>query len=166
MEFSFNLSPIQLNMSCRFLSFFGILAWVRIFSDFWKYLMIKRLFFWVPLSFPLKIEFSFSLAPTQLNWSCRFLVFSEFCLSFFRIFLEFWVFLGLSFFRNVQKKACWHPKQNATSLLTPFFDTVFDALSHGTLSFALRGSYLSHFLIGGNSSTANQILCNKWLLKL
>ena len=25
------------------------------------------------------------------------------------------------------------PKQNATSLLTPFFDTVFDALSHGTL---------------------------------
>ena len=50
------------------------------------------------------------------------------------------------------------PKQNAGSLLTPVSDTVFDALSHGTLGFALHGSYLNHFLIGGNSSTANQIL--------
>ena len=50
------------------------------------------------------------------------------------------------------------------------FDTcfwhIFYALSHGTLGFALHGSYLNHFLIGGNSSTANQIRWNKWLLKL
>ena len=58
------------------------------------------------------------------------------------------------------------PEQNAGSLLTPFSDTVFDALSHGTLGFALHGSYLNHFLIGGNSSTANQIRWNMWLLKL
>ena len=50
------------------------------------------------------------------------------------------------------------PKQNAGSLLTPVSDTVFNALSHGTLGFALHGSFFSHFLIGGNSSTANQIL--------
>ena len=50
------------------------------------------------------------------------------------------------------------PKQNETSLLTPFSDTVFDVLSHGTLGFALHGSSLNRFLIGGNSSTANQIL--------
>ena len=49
------------------------------------------------------------------------------------------------------------PKQNAGSLLTPVSSTVFDALSHGTLDFALHGSYLNHSLIGGNSSTANQI---------
>ena len=50
------------------------------------------------------------------------------------------------------------PKQNAGSLLTPVSDTVFYALSHGTLGFALHGSSFNHFLIGGNSSTANQIL--------
>ena len=50
------------------------------------------------------------------------------------------------------------PKQNAGSLLTPVSDTVFYALSHGTLGFALHGSSLNHFLIGGNSSTANQIV--------
>ena len=49
------------------------------------------------------------------------------------------------------------PKQNAGSLLTPVSETVFYALSHGTLGFALHGSSLNHFLIGGNSSTANQI---------
>ena len=38
------------------------------------------------------------------------------------------------------------PKQNAGSLLTPVCDTVFYALSHGTLGFALHGSYLNHFL--------------------
>ena len=48
----------------------------------------------------------------------------------------------------------------------PVSDTIFGALSHGTLGFALHGSYLNHFLIGGNSSTANQILSCKWLLKL
>ena len=50
------------------------------------------------------------------------------------------------------------PKQNVTSLLTPVFETVFYALSHGTLGFALHGSSFNHFLIGANSSTANQIL--------
>ena len=50
--------------------------------------------------------------------------------------------------------------------MTPVSDTVSDALSHGNLGFALHGSYLNHFLIGRNSSTANQILRNKWLLKL
>ena len=55
------------------------------------------------------------------------------------------------------------PKQNAGS---PFSGTVLNALSHGTLGFALHGSSLNHFLIDGNSSTANQILSSKWLLKL
>ena len=58
------------------------------------------------------------------------------------------------------------PKQNAGSLLTPVSDTVFNALSHGTLGFALNGSSLNRFLIGANSSTANQILSFKWILKL
>ena len=49
-------------------------------------------------------------------------------------------------------------KQNAGSLLTNVSDTVFYALSYGTLGFALHGSFFNHSLIGGNSSTANQIL--------
>ena len=49
-------------------------------------------------------------------------------------------------------------KQNAGSLLTPVSDTVFNALSHGTLGFAPHGSYYNHFLIGRNTSTANQAL--------
>ena len=57
-------------------------------------------------------------------------------------------------------------KQNATSLLTPVSNIGFYALSTGTLGFALHGSSVNHFLIGGNSSTANQILSCKWLLKL
>ena len=58
------------------------------------------------------------------------------------------------------------PKQNATSLLTPVSNSVSYALSSGTIGFALHGSSVNHFLIGGNSSTANQILSCKWLLKL
>ena len=50
------------------------------------------------------------------------------------------------------------PKQNAGSLLTAVSDTVLFDLSHGTLSFALHGSFFNHFLICGDSSTANQIL--------
>ena len=46
------------------------------------------------------------------------------------------------------------PKQNAGSLLTAVSDTVLYALSHGTLGYALHGSSLNHFLIGGNYSTA------------
>ena len=48
------------------------------------------------------------------------------------------------------------PKQNARSLLTPGFDQAFYALSHGSLSSALHGSFFNHFVIGQNSSTANQ----------
>ena len=51
------------------------------------------------------------------------------------------------------------PPKKAGSLLTPVSDTVFDALSQGTLGF-------NHVLNGGNSSTANQILPCKWLLEL
>ena len=58
------------------------------------------------------------------------------------------------------------PKQNARSLLTPVSNTVFHALSHGSFGFALLGSFFNHVLIGGNSSTANQILWNKWLLEV
>ena len=50
------------------------------------------------------------------------------------------------------------PKQNARSLLTPVSDPAFHALSHSSLSFALHGSFFNHFLIGQNSSTANQNL--------
>ena len=57
------------------------------------------------------------------------------------------------------------PKQNATSLLTPVSNIVFNALSSGTLSFALHGSSSNHFLIGVNYSPANQILPCKWLFK-
>ena len=47
-------------------------------------------------------------------------------------------------------------KQNAGSLLTPVFDPAFYALSHGSLSSALHGSFFNHFLIGQNFSTVNQ----------
>ena len=40
------------------------------------------------------------------------------------------------------------PKQNARSLLTPVSGTVFYALSHGSLGFALHGSFFNHLLIG------------------
>ena len=40
------------------------------------------------------------------------------------------------------------PKQNARSLLTPVSGTVFYALSHGSLAFALHGSFFNHLLIG------------------
>ena len=50
------------------------------------------------------------------------------------------------------------PKQNATSLLTSVSDTVFNALSHSTLSFAVHGSFFNHFLIGQHFSTTNQNL--------
>ena len=49
-------------------------------------------------------------------------------------------------------------KQNARSLLTSVSDTVFYALSHGSLGFAVHGSFFNHFLIGQNFSTTNQNL--------
>ena len=50
------------------------------------------------------------------------------------------------------------PKQNATSLMTTGSDPAFYAPSHGTLGFALHGSFYNRFLICQNSSTANQSL--------
>ena len=40
------------------------------------------------------------------------------------------------------------PKQNARSFLTPVSGTVSYALSHGSLGFALHGSFFNHLLIG------------------
>ena len=40
------------------------------------------------------------------------------------------------------------PKQNARSFLTPVSGTVVYALSHGSLGFALHGSFFNHLLIG------------------
>ena len=40
------------------------------------------------------------------------------------------------------------PKQYAWSLLTSVSGTVFYALSHGSLAFALHGSFFNHLLIG------------------
>ena len=50
------------------------------------------------------------------------------------------------------------PKQNARSLLTSVSDTDSYDLSHGSLSFAVHGSFFNHFLIGQNFSTTNQNL--------
>ena len=52
------------------------------------------------------------------------------------------------------------PKQNAGSLLTPVSDTLsmpFHMVSAVMLVLSMVGSF-NHSLIGGNSSTANQIL--------
>ena len=40
------------------------------------------------------------------------------------------------------------PQQNGVKLLTPFSNLVFNALSDGTIHFALYGSSLNHNLIG------------------
>ena len=74
--------------------------------------------------------------------------------------LESWISLN-SEFTNVQPLCVFSivgPKQNAGSFMTQVSDTAFYALSHDALSFALHGSCFNHFLIGGNCSTANQIL--------
>ena len=39
-------------------------------------------------------------------------------------------------------------KQNFKSFWTPVSETVFYALSHGSLGFALHGSFFNHLLIG------------------
>ena len=41
-----------------------------------------------------------------------------------------------------------NPQQNGVSLLTPVSDSVFIALSDGTIHFAPHGSSLNHNLIG------------------
>ena len=116
---------IQLNWSCRFLSFFGIMAWVfsrfhlsfeffymsfgesfkkvLIVCHFWKHLLIKMVFLGVTLFFHKKIKFSFSLAPTQLNWSCRFLSFFGISLEFIKDFAWVLSFLELEFFSKCPK---------------------------------------------------------------
>ena len=88
-----------------FMSFWEHLKKCRFFSKFGNYLMIKRLFLGLPLSFPPKnwVFIQFSTNSTQLELPVSEF-FRNFAWVFFRIFLEFWVFLGLSFFRNVQKK--------------------------------------------------------------
>ena len=58
------------------------------------------------------------------------------------------------------------PKQNVKSFLTPFYESVFYALSRGSLGFALHGSFFNHFLIGWFSSTANKNLWNRQLIRL
>ena len=51
----------------------------------------------------------------------------------------------------------WPQTKGRVTFETCFWHS-FYALSHGTLGFALHGSSYNHFLIGGDSSTANQIL--------
>ena len=51
-----------------------------------------------------------------------------------------------------------HAQASQRPLLTPVSDPPFHALSHGSLSFALHGSFFNRFLIGQNSSTTNQNL--------
>ena len=46
------------------------------------------------------------------------------------------------------------PQQNGVKLLTPVSDLVFNALSDGTIHFALYGSSLNHNLIGWNNSNS------------
>ena len=63
-----------------------------------------------------------------------------------------------------QVYATWHctlfvfqrddPQQNGVKLLTPVSDLVFNALSDGTIHFALYGSSLNHNLIGWNNSNS------------
>ena len=46
------------------------------------------------------------------------------------------------------------PQQNGVKLLTPVSNLVFNALSDGTIHFALYGSSLNHNLIGWNNSNS------------
>ena len=85
-----------------FHEFFGIFKKVQIFSNFWKYLMIKRLFLGVPLSFSPKnwVFIQFSNNSTQLElpvfefFRSFAWVFSRFSLSF--EFFGAWVFFEMS----------------------------------------------------------------------
>ena len=51
-------------------------------------------------------------------------------------------------------------KQNARSLLTPVSDTVFNALSHGSLGFAFHGGFFNHFLIGSIWGNHPLLICD------
>ena len=99
-----------------------------------------------------------------------------------KCFLNFWIFksaphflicfswLNVMWFAQVFKALFVflksNPKQSARWFLTPLSDPAFLSLSHGSLGFALHGSFYNHFLIGQNSSTANQNLWNKQLSEL
>ena len=77
-----------------------------------------------------------------------------------------WSQLSYSLFSESQYgyKALYSSVSNKRHLL-PVSDPVFCALSHGTLSYALHGSFYNHFLIGQKSSTANQNLIYNYRLQ-
>ena len=57
------------------------------------------------------------------------------------------------------------PRQNGVKLLTPVSDLVFNALSDGTIYFALYGSSLNHNLIGCNNSNSQSEIFALMVLK-
>ena len=56
-----------------------------------------------------------------------------------------------------------NPQQNGMLLLTPVSDSVFIALSDGTIHFSPHGNALNHDLIGSDNSTAKQGALCWWL---
>ena len=121
-QFSANSTQLELPV----FEFFGILAWVfsrfclsfeffhefleylkkvQIFSNFWKYLMIKRLFLGVPLSFSPKnwVFIQFSNNSTQLELPV-FEFFRSFAWVFSRFSLSFEFFWAWVFFEMSKKK--------------------------------------------------------------
>ena len=82
---------------------------------------------------------------------------------FFRPFL--WLAKLTLFWSLIVFSNSWPQTKSRVTFDTGFWHSYY-ALSHDTLGFALHGSFFNHFLIGGNSSKANQILWNKLLLKL
>ena len=48
-------------------------------------------------------------------------------------------------------------KQNVKSFWTPVSESVFYALSNGSIAFAFHGSFFNHFLNGGFSPRVNKI---------
>ena len=111
----FSANSIQLELPV--FEVFGILAWVfsrfcfsfeffswvfgniskkvQIFSNFWKYLMIKRLFLGVPLSFPPKnwVFIQFSTNSTQLELPTSEVFFGIFKKYIMHVFSNFWKYL-------------------------------------------------------------------------
>ena len=88
-----------------FMSFLEYLKKVQIFSNFWKYLMIKRLILGVPLSFPPKnwVFIQFSNNSTQLELPV-FEFFRSFAWVFSRFSLSFEFFWAWVFFEMSKKK--------------------------------------------------------------
>ena len=65
----------------------------------------------------------------------------------------------------VLSKATSDLKQKCTQFLTSFSGTVFHALSHGVIRFVRSVGPRNHFLTGGNSLTANQMLSIELVFK-